>query len=366
MPIQSTAYEQNFLPKFTGKETPASYNGLVIKKKTPINRNKHRLKRTSVLSPGWTPVIGPILPAAQEEKPSCEATSASANGTYDPILLYLREVGQTPLLTIIEERKLARKVRKGDDKARERMILANLRLVVHIARGYANKGLPMSDLINEGNIGLMKALEKYNPRRAKFSTYASWWIKQHMMRALTNQIRSIRLPVHIVERLTKLRRAEASLQEKHKRDPTPEEIAEALSIPASQVRRLISAAANTSSLDAPIGEGEAGLAELMPDEKALSPAEAAEQKSSAEVIHKLLAELPQRERIILEYRFGFDGGKGRTLEETGQQFGITRERIRQIQAELVKRLRRSIEKLENPQKIALLRERVALSAKTKE
>ena len=176
-----------------------------------------------------------------------------------------------------------------------------------------------------------------------------------MMRALTNQIRSIRLPVHVVEQLTKLRRAEVVLQERLKREPTPEELAEVLGITARHVRRLITAAVTPTSLDAPIGEGETALAELIPDENALNPAESAERNANAKVIQKLMADLPPRERVILEYRFGFDGGKGTTLEEAGQRFGITRERIRQIQAKLLKQLRRSIEKLEDHERNEILK-----------
>lgn len=174
-----------------------------------------------------------------------------------------------------------------------------------------------------------------------------------MMRALTNQIRSIRLPVHVVEQLTKLRRAEVVLQERLKREPTPEEIAEVLGITAFHVRSLITAAVTPTSLDAPIGEGETALAELIPDENALDPAESAERNANAKVIQKLMADLPPRERV--EYRFGFDGGKGMTLEEAGQRFGITRERIRQIQAKLLKQLRRSIEKLEDHERNEILK-----------
>jgi len=334
------------------------YNDLVIEKPKLTNGKRRRLNRSSIMSIGM-PIGGPPKVTdeivVQEAKPMFEGASAMGDGTYDPLLIYLREIGQTPLLSLADERKLARKARKGDPRARELLILANLRLVVHIARGYSNKGLPMADLINEGNLGLMKSVGRFNPRKAKLSTYAAWWIKQHMMRALTNQIRSIRLPVHVVEQLTKLRRAEVVLQERLKREPTPEELAEVLGITARHVRRLITAAVTPTSLDAPIGEGETALAELIPDENALNPAESAERNANAKVIQKLMADLPPRERVILEYRFGFDGGKGTTLEEAGQRFGITRERIRQIQTKLLKQLRRSIEKLENHERNEILK-----------
>jgi len=212
------------------------YNDLVIEKPKLTNGKRRRLNRSSIMSIGM-PIGGPPKVTdeivVQEAKPMFEGASAMGDGTYDPLLIYLREIGQTPLLSLADERKLARKARKGDPRARELLILANLRLVVHIARGYSNKGLPMADLINEGNLGLMKSVGRFNPRKAKLSTYAAWWIKQHMMRALTNQIRSIRLPVHVVEQLTKLRRAEVVLQERLKREPTPEKIAEVLGITAS-------------------------------------------------------------------------------------------------------------------------------------
>ena len=265
--------------------------------------------------------------------------------------LYLREVGQTPLLTPQEEIEFARRVKKGDKKAREQMIKANLRLVVKIARDYEGYGLPLLDLINEGNIGLMKGVERFDPRKgAKLSTYAAWWIKQSIKRALANQSKTIRLPVHIVDKLFHLRRATAKLEEVLGREPTDEELAGELGFPVARVNQLRRAAVRPTSLDAPIGDDETNrVADVVKDENADTPYEQLEEKTNSALVHKMVETLDARERAILRQRFGLDGGDRKTLEEIGEQFGVTRERIRQIEEIALRKLRKRIQELDTVQ-----------------
>jgi RNA polymerase primary sigma factor len=268
--------------------------------------------------------------------------------------LYLREIGQTKLLTPGEEVLLAERIRQGDESAREQMIKANLRLVVKIAREYEEYGVPLLDLINEGNIGLMKAVERFDPTKgAKLSTYASWWIKQAIRRALSNQSKTIRLPVHVGDKLLHMRRAAVKMEEELGREPTDEELAEELDMSSSKVRALRSAAIRPASLDAPMGEDEAKrFGEVVRDEKADTPYEQLEDKTTTDMLRELLATLPDREQTILRFRFGLEGEGERTLEEVGAKFGVTRERIRQIQNIALEKLRKMIEKREAMQMAA--------------
>jgi RNA polymerase primary sigma factor len=264
--------------------------------------------------------------------------------------LYLREVGQTDLLTPAEELKLAARVKKGDKKAREQMIKANLRLVVKIARTYEDYGMPLLDLINEGNIGLIKAVERFNPKKgAKLSTYSSWWIKQGIKRALANQSKTIRLPVHVVDKLFRLRQASVKLHEVLGREPSDEELGEELGYDAARVARLRVASLRPASLDAPLGDDEEGsrVADVVRDEKAETPYEQLEGKNSSNMLRGLLDKLDPREADILKHRFGLDGDPEKTLDEVGLRLGLTRERIRQIQENALKKLRRQIERLES-------------------
>lgn len=272
-------------------------------------------------------------------------------GAYDgdtAIKLYLREIGQVRLLTPEEEVDLARRIKKGDKKAREKMIKANLRLVVKIAHDYENFGLPLLDLINEGNIGLMKAVERFDPSKGgKLSTYGSWWIKQSIKRALANQSKTIRLPVHLVDKISRMRRTALKLQEVFGREPTDEELAEELGMSASRVTQMRTAAIRPASLDAPIGDDESNIfGELVQDESANTPYESLEEKTVTKMLQEMVMTLEDREATILRYRFGLDGGNERTLEEVGHKFGVTRERVRQIQNIALNKLRRMIEKLE--------------------
>lgn len=264
------------------------------------------------------------------------------------IKLYLREIGKVPLLTPQEEIKLAARIKKGDKKAREHMIKANLRLVVKIARDYEGIGLPLLDLISEGNIGLMKAVERFDPSKGgKLSTYGSWWIKQSIKRALANQSKTIRLPVHLVDKISRMRRTALRLQEELGREPSDEELAEELSLTPSRVRMMRQASIRPASLDAPIGDDDSNnFAEIVQDENASTPYENLEEKTVTDMLRDMVTTLDPREETILRYRFGLDGGPERTLEEVGQKFGVTRERIRQIQNIALRKLRRMIEKLE--------------------
>jgi len=264
------------------------------------------------------------------------------------IKLYLREIGQVKLLTPQEEIVLAARIKKGDKKAREQMIKANLRLVVKIARDYEGIGLPLLDLISEGNIGLMKAVERFDPAKGgKLSTYGSWWIKQSIKRALANQSKTIRLPVHLVDKISKMRRTAMRLQEELGREPSDEELGEELGTSASRVAQMRMAAIRPASLDAPIGDEDSNnFAEVVQDENADTPYEQLEGKTVTKMLQEMVKTLDHREATILRARFGLDGGTEKTLEEVGVKFGVTRERVRQIQNIALKKLRKMIEKLE--------------------
>lgn len=262
-----------------------------------------------------------------------------------PLKIYLQEIGRTPLLTIAEEVSLARRIQKGDKAARDHMIKANLRLVVKIAHDYANFGLPLLDLISEGNIGLVKAVERFDPDKGgKLSTYAAWWIKQSIKRALANQSKTIRLPVHLVDKIAKMRRTAAALTEELGREPTDDELAYELQIPVNKVAHLKSVSARPSSLDAPVGENDnTSLGELVGDENAVSPSENARQKGLFSDLTRMVGELDEREASIIRLRFGLDGEDPLTLEEVGVRFGVTRERVRQLQNLALVRMRKALQ-----------------------
>jgi RNA polymerase primary sigma factor len=273
-------------------------------------------------------------------------------GAYDgdtAIKLYLREIGQVKLLTPKEEIELAAKIKRGNKKAREQMIKANLRLVVKIAHDYEGIGLPLLDLISEGNIGLMKAVERFDPAKgAKLSTYGSWWIKQSIKRALANQSKTIRLPVHLVDKISKMGRTAMKLQEMLGREPTDDELAEEMGIPTSRVMQMRTAAIRPASLDAPIGDEDSNsYGEIVQDEAAENPYEQLEEKTVVKMLQEMVKTLDPREATILRYRFGLDGGTEKTLEEVGEKFEVTRERVRQIQNIALRKLRKMITKLES-------------------
>ncbi|MGA3266817.1 MAG: sigma-70 family RNA polymerase sigma factor [Verrucomicrobiota bacterium] len=300
------------------------------------------------------PARDTAAPESASPKPAAESDTAVTqreSPRYDgdtAIKLYLREIGQVKLLTPQEEIELAARIKKGDKKAREQMIKANLRLVVKIARDYEGIGLPLLDLISEGNIGLMKAVERFDPKKGgKLSTYGSWWIKQSIKRALANQSKTIRLPVHLVDKISKMRRAALKLQEELGREPTDEELAEELDLTPARVRQMRLAAVRPASLDAPIGDDESNnFSEVVEDENATTPYEDLEDKTVVGMLQDMVKHLDNREATILRYRFGLDGGSEKTLEEVGGKFGVTRERVRQIQNLALRKLRKMIEKLE--------------------
>ena len=292
-----------------------------------------------------------IVPRVTEAYVEPERLPYDGNTAFN---LYLREVGQTKLLTLAEENELAARIKKGDRKARERMIKANLRLVVKIAREYEDYGMPLLDLINEGNMGLMKAVERFDPAKgAKLSTYSAWWIKQAIKRALANQSKTIRLPVHVVDKLFHMRRASVKLQEVLGREPTDEELGDELGLPARKVAQLRTAAIRPASLEAPLGDDETSrIADVIRDETADTPYEHLEGKTNIAMLRDLVATLHPREAEILRYRFGLDGDNEKTLEDVGRKFGVTRERIRQIQNAALLKLRKQIEKLETVREAA--------------
>ena len=262
---------------------------------------------------------------------------------------YLREVGRIPLLTVKQEIELAVKIKKGDAEARARMINSNLRLVVTIAHDYANLGLPLLDLISEGNIGLTKAVERFDPAKgAKLSTYAMWWIKQSIKRALANQSKTIRLPVHLVDKIAKVRRVSLQMSDGLGREPTDDELGEEIGIASEKVARLKSVGISPASLDAPLGDDDSTeFGEMIGDEEAQTPFELVRDKNLRGEVDGLIAVLDSREKKIISQRFGLDGGKPKTLEDISKNFGVTRERIRQVQNIALAKLRRALSKKED-------------------
>ena len=264
------------------------------------------------------------------------------------IKVYLQEISGTPLLTMQEEIELAARIKNGDQKARAWMIKANLRLVVKIAHGYSNLGLPLLDLISEGNIGLMKAVERFNPGKGgKLSTYSSWWIKQSIKRALANQSKTIRLPVHLIDKIYKLYRASLTMSEELGREPTDEELSEEIGISRAKLSQFRTVSIRPASLDAPISDDDSTeFGEIVGDEDARTPFELFRDKNMRDELSELLEVLDDRERKIIFERFGWDGNKPKTLEEVGKIFGVTRERIRQLQNIALAKLRRELAKRE--------------------
>jgi RNA polymerase primary sigma factor len=263
--------------------------------------------------------------------------------------MYLQEIGKTALLTIEEEIKLAKRIHRGDKAARDHMIQANLRLVVKIAMDYKDFGLPLLDLISEGNIGLIKAVERFDPAKGgKLSTYAAWWIKQSIKRALANQSKTIRLPVHLVDKIAKMRRMAMTLTEEMGREPTDEELARELQIPTSKVAHLKSVSVRPASLDAPVGEDgdSATFGEIVGDDNAVSPYEQLSVDSQNSDLHDMINSLDSREAEIIKLRFGLEGRDELTLEEVGKKFKVTRERIRQLEYLALSKMRRAMAKHE--------------------
>lgn len=259
----------------------------------------------------------------------------------DPVKIYLKEIGRVPLLSAEEEIELAQRMSQGDSYAKKRLSEANLRLVVSIAKKYVGRGMQFLDLIQEGNLGLIKAVEKFDYTKGfKFSTYATWWIRQAITRAIADQARTIRIPVHMVETITKVKKVSSQLLHENGHDPTAEEIALKLEMPVERVREIMRIAQDPVSLETPIGEEEdSHLGDFIPDDDAPAPAEAASLILLKEKLNDVLATLTDREAKVLKLRFGLEDGRSRTLEEVGKEFDVTRERIRQIEAKALRKLR---------------------------
>ena len=258
----------------------------------------------------------------------------------DPVRMYLKEIGKVPLLTAEEEIELAQRMEQGDEAAKKKLADANLRLVVSIAKRYVGRGMLFLDLIQEGNLGLLKAVEKFDYRKGyKFSTYATWWIRQAITRAIADQARTIRIPVHMVETINKQVRVSTQLLQELGREPTPEEIASEMNVPVERVREIMKISQEPVSLETPIGEEEdSHLGDFIPDDNTQAPSEAAEYMMLTEQLNEVLNTLTEREQKVIRLRFGLDDGRARTLEEVGKQFNVTRERIRQIEAKALRKL----------------------------
>lgn len=270
-------------------------------------------------------------------------SSLETDGVSDPVRMYLKEIGRIPLLSREEEIRLAQKAEAGDAKAKDKLTASNLRLVVSIAKKYIGRGMTFLDLIQEGNKGLIRAVEKYDWTKGfKFSTYATWWIRQAITRAIADQARTIRIPVHMVETINKLMRTARKLMQELGREPTPEEIAAAMEgMDADKVREILKISQNTTSLESPVGESDddSVLGDFIADERQISPYEATSQQMLRENVEEVLQALSDREAKVLKMRFGLNGNKMMTLEEVGQKFGVTRERIRQIEAKALRKLK---------------------------
>ncbi|HET9461773.1 MAG TPA: RNA polymerase sigma factor RpoD [Gaiellaceae bacterium] len=279
-------------------------------------------------------------PAVAEEEKVVQKLDLSVEPSLDSLRLYLREIGKVALLTADQEVSLAKLIERGDLGAKQHMIEANLRLVVSIAKGYLGRGLSFLDLIQEGSLGLIRAVEKFDYRRGyKFSTYATWWIRQAVTRAIADKARTIRIPVHMVEKLNKVVHIERQLVQRLGREPEPEEIAEELEITTDEVREILRMSQMPISLEKPIGEDDdSSLGDFVPDEQAESPFDTASLSLRREDVELALSALPERERRVIELRYGLDGTQPCTLEEVGQTFGVTRERIRQIENNTLKKL----------------------------
>lgn len=280
------------------------------------------------------------LEAPETEVPETE-TPTEAMAIDDPVKVYLKEIGRVPLLTPEEETALAMRIIEGDSYAKKRLSEANLRLVVSIAKRYVGRGMQFLDLIQEGNLGLIKAVEKFDYTKGfKFSTYATWWIRQAITRAIADQARTIRIPVHMVETINKVKKVSSQLLHKNGHEPTAEEIADELAMPVDKVREILRVAQEPVSLETPIGEEEdSHLGDFIPDDDAPAPADAASHTLLKEQLDEVLGSLTDRESKVLRLRFGLEDGRPRTLEEVGKEFDVTRERIRQIEAKALRKLR---------------------------
>ena len=292
-------------------------------------------------SMGVSVVSGEDGPAAPEPEEDLDISVPEGVSIDDPVRMYLKEIGKVPLLTPEEEIEIAKRMEQGDEAARQKLAEANLRLVVSIAKRYVGRGMQFLDLIQEGNLGLIKAVEKFDHTKGfKFSTYATWWIRQAITRAIADQARTIRIPVHMVETINKVKKVSSQLLHKNGHDPSAEEIAEELDMPIDKVREIMRVGQEPVSLETPIGEEEdSHLGDFIEDSDAPAPADAASHTLLKEQLEDVLSTLTPREKKVLELRFGLEDGRNRTLEEVGKEFNVTRERIRQIEAKALRKLR---------------------------
>jgi RNA polymerase primary sigma factor len=345
--------ERNTL-RIGNKNSPGSSNfheNFTMPAKVKSLRSHHNADESvAPEAPTATLTAAPMdAPPSFLEKSEPAAPETIAHGERSNLQLYLQEIGKTALLTIDEEIALAKRIRRGDKAARDHMIQANLRLVVKIAMDYKDFGLPLLDLISEGNIGLIKAVERFDPRKGgKLSTYAAWWIKQSIKRALANQSKTIRLPVHLVDKISKMRRTAMQLTEQLGREPSDEELAAELQIPTSKVAHLKSVSVRPASLDAPIGEDgdSATFGEIVGDDNAVSPYDGLREKNLSNDLSAMVNSLDKREAEIIKLRFGLEGREELTLEEVGKKFHVTRERIRQLEYLALTKMRKAMAKNE--------------------
>ncbi|MCI7146093.1 MAG: RNA polymerase sigma factor RpoD [Clostridiales bacterium] len=311
---------------------------LVVENDEPDDRELMEIEDDEVDDPEVEAVINENPDAKEID---LEATISKNISVDDPVRMYLKEIGKVPLLTAEEEVELAKRMEQGDEEAKKKLCEANLRLVVSIAKKYVGRGMLFLDLIQEGNLGLIKAVDKFDWTKGyKFSTYATWWIRQAITRSIADQARTIRIPVHMVETINKLIRVSRQLLQEKGREPTPEEIGKEMGITPEKVREILKIAQEPVSLETPIGEEEdSHLGDFIPDDDAPAPAEAAAFSMLKEQLEEVLSTLTDREQKVLKLRFGLEDGKARTLEEVGKEFDVTRERIRQIEAKALRKLR---------------------------
>ncbi|MEP0201715.1 MAG: RNA polymerase sigma factor RpoS [Halioglobus sp.] len=327
--------------KAASKTTRSKKNGSERKTDTPVEALTQDLSSNGTMSAEE----GPLRVEAEEAKFRRARAARTADRSLDATQLYLNEIGYSPLLTADEEKYYARLALKGDDAGRKRMIESNLRLVVKISRRYLNRGLTLLDLIEEGNLGLIRAVEKFDPERGfRFSTYATWWIRQTIERAIMNQTRTIRLPIHVVKELNVYLRAARELTQKLDHEPSAEEIADMLDKPAADVKRLLGLNERVTSVDTPVGpDSDRAVVDTIADSSVADPSQVLQDNDIKESISTWLDELSEKQREVVSRRFGLRGYETSTLEEVGREIGLTRERVRQIQVEALKRLRGMME-----------------------
>ena len=330
--------QKEILDMFSGEELPPEKLDYIY---DFLDSKKIDVMRISMEDDADSELFSEEEPEAEMDAENIDLSVPDGIGLDDPIRMYLKEIGKVPLLSMEEEIELAKRIELGDEEAKQRLAEANLRLVVSIAKRYLGRGLQFLDLIQEGNLGLIKAVEKFEYKKGyKFSTYATWWIRQAITRAIADQARTIRIPVHMVETINRLIRTQRQLVQTLGREPSPEEIANTMGIPVERVREVMKISLDPVSLETPIGEEEdSHLGDFIQDEQVMVPVDAATYTLLREQLAEALGSLTEREQKVLRLRFGLDDSRPRTLEEVGREFNVTRERIRQIEAKALRKLR---------------------------